>query len=93
MIGKKIKNANKSSAKSVRIKKLSDYIANPERENSHEKCIYSGARGFISNSHSGNIAEMISLSEEAVKSPDTINHYLDSTNKCNSFLTGKKVVS
>ena len=78
MIGKKIKNPNKSSAKSVRIKKLSDYIANPERENSHEKCIYSGARGFISNSHSGNIAEMISLSEEAVKSPDTINHYVAS---------------
>ena len=76
MIAKKIKNPNKASSKAERIKKLSDYICKPERENSLEKCIYSGARGFLSEIHNGRVAEMIALSQEAVKSPDTINHYV-----------------
>lgn len=76
MIVKKVKNPKKSAAKAVRVGRLADYIVNPERENSNEKCVYIGARGFICDDYPSQKAEMLALSQEAVRSKDTINHYV-----------------
>ncbi len=72
MIVKKVKNPKASSSKAERIGKLTDYIVDP-----HDlKCIFSGARGFICNDHQSQKSEMLALSQEAVRSQDTINHYV-----------------
>ncbi|MYM21470.1 relaxase/mobilization nuclease domain-containing protein [Duganella sp. FT135W] len=76
MIVKKIKNPKKSASKSARVGRLMDYICAPEQEISNEKCLYAGARGFLSDDHEAQKAEMLALSQEAVRSPDTINHYV-----------------
>lgn len=76
MIVKKVKNPDKSASKAVRISRLTDYIRAPESENSQEKCIYAGARGFITDEPQSQSAEMIALAQEAVRSKDTINHYV-----------------
>ena len=76
MIVKKVKNPKKSASKAARVGKLADYIHSPESENSNEKCIYSGARGFICDDYPIQKAEMLALSQEAVRSKDTINHYV-----------------
>ena len=76
MIVKKIENPKKSSTKATRIGRLADYIVNPQAENANEKCEYSGGRGFLTDSHNGRKAEMIALSAEAVRSKDTVTHYL-----------------
>jgi len=76
MIVKKIKNPKKSATKGTRVKRLMDYIRAPERENAREKCLYAGARGFLSDDHAAQKAEMLALSQEAVRSADTINHYV-----------------
>ncbi|URR10764.1 TraI/MobA(P) family conjugative relaxase [Enterobacter roggenkampii] len=76
MIVKKVKNPQKAASKAVRISRLTGYIREPERENSQEKCIHAGARGFITDEPQSQTAEMIALSQEAVRSKDTINHYV-----------------
>lgn len=76
MIVKKVKNPKKTSSKAVRISRLASYIREPERENSQEKCVYAGARGFITDDPRSQAAEMVALAEEAVRSKDTINHYV-----------------
>lgn len=76
MIVKKVKNPQKAASKAVRISRLTGYIREPERENSQEKCIHAGARGFITDEPRSQTAEMIALSQEAVRSKDTINHYV-----------------
>ncbi|HFD6763943.1 TPA: TraI/MobA(P) family conjugative relaxase [Enterobacter hormaechei] len=76
MIVKKVKNPQKAASKAVRVSRLTDYIREPERENSQEKCIHAGARGFITDELQSQTAEMIALSQEAVRSKDTINHYV-----------------
>ena len=76
MIGRKIENPRKSASKAVRIDRLLDYIRNPGIEKLSEKCIYAGARGFLTEQPQGQKAEMLALSEEAVRSKDTINHYV-----------------
>lgn len=76
MIARKIENPSKSASKSVRIWRLTEYIRSPEAENASEKCIYAGARGFLTGKPRSQTAEMLALSEEAVRSPDTINHYV-----------------
>jgi hypothetical protein len=76
MVGKKIKNPNKSASKATRIGKLSDYIVNPEREDKQEKCIYSGSRGFVlAEDHDERKEEMLALATACVRSPDPITHY------------------
>ena len=42
MIVKKVKNPQKAASKAVRVSRLTDYIREPERENSQEKCIHAG---------------------------------------------------
>lgn len=76
MIGKKVKNRFPASTKAARIGKLTDYIRTPETEQAAEKCIYSGARGFLSDTPAGQTAEMIAVASEAVKSKDPISHYV-----------------
>jgi hypothetical protein len=86
MVGKKIANPDRGSSKSSRITKLCNYIAEPTRtpnylpEHQHthniEKCTYLGGRGFFSESIRGRSLEMVSLAEEAVKSPDPVTHYM-----------------
>lgn len=76
MIGKKIENPRKSASKAVRIGRLLDYVRNPGTGNSSEKCIYAGAREFLMDQPQSQKAEMLALSEEAVRSEDTINHYV-----------------
>ena len=81
MIVKKVVNPLKSSPKAVRIQRLTEYIRAPETESSTEKCIYSGARGFLFDTPAAQTAEMLALSQDAVRSPDTITHYVLSWRK------------
>lgn len=76
MVVKKVKNPRKSASKSLRIHKLADYIRSPETENRQEKCVQQGARGFLTETAEAQKAEMLALSEEAVRSRDTVNHYV-----------------
>ena len=76
MIVKEADNPKKSSSKSGRVRGLAKYICNPETVNFSEKCTYSNAIGFISDTKNGQQAEMLSLSLEAVRSKDTIKHYI-----------------
>lgn len=76
MIGKKVKNPSNGSSKAARTGGLADYIRAPELTNELEKCAYSNGRGFLTDSHQGQRAEMIALAQEAVRSKDPINHYV-----------------
>jgi len=76
VVVKKVKNPRKSASKALRIRKLADYIRNPETENRKEKCVQHGAWGFLTETAEGQKAEMLALSEEAVRSRDTVNHYV-----------------
>ena len=76
MIVKKVPNPKKSAGKATRIGNLADYIREPGQDNPGEKCLYAGARGFIMDDPDSQTAEMIALSQEAVRSKDTINHYV-----------------
>jgi hypothetical protein len=53
---------------------LAHYIANPINKNLTEKCIYLGARGFLSSNLNSQICEMTALANECVKSRDPIRH-------------------
>ena len=74
MIVKKIKNRYKSASKSVRIRELAEYILSPDAEDGTAKCIYWRARGFVTSDLNAQIAEMIALAHDAVRSPDPIDH-------------------
>ena len=76
MIGKKISNPEHSSSKAVRIERLVSYVRAPENESSTEKCIYFGARGFLTETPAAQIAEMVALAEDAVRTRDPIEHYV-----------------
>ncbi|WP_297577515.1 TraI/MobA(P) family conjugative relaxase [uncultured Deefgea sp.] len=76
MIVKKIGNPGKSASKSTRIYALSNYILSPTSTNRHEKCVYFGTRGFFTDQLKSQQAEMLALAQEAVRSKDTINHYV-----------------
>ena len=76
MIGKKISNPFPSSGKASRVEGLANYIVAPEKENGTEKCVYSGTRGFLTDEFHSQKAEMIALSEEALRSKDPIEHYV-----------------
>ena len=68
MVVKKVKNPRKSASKALRIRKLADYIRNPETENRQEKCVQHGSRGFLTETAEAQKAEMLALAEEAVRS-------------------------
>lgn len=74
VVAVKIPNPKSAGSKAGRVQGLAQYIAKPERENATEKCIYFGAWGFLSKSFPSQIAEMIALADECVKSKDPIRH-------------------
>ncbi|EPI4795568.1 relaxase/mobilization nuclease domain-containing protein, partial [Klebsiella oxytoca] len=76
MISKHIRNPDAKAAKHRRIIKLVEYILNPETENATEKCVYHGARGFITAERSMQLGEMIALSEDATRSKNTVEHFV-----------------
>ena len=76
MIAKKISNPFPSSSKASRVEGLANYIVSPEKENGTEKCVYSGTRGFLTDEFPSQKAEMVALSEEAIRSRDPIEHYV-----------------
>lgn len=76
MIVKKVCNPRKSSSKAVRIGSLTNYVRDPQKSNQQEKVLYANGCGFICDTHKSQQAEMLALSQEAVRSKDTINHYV-----------------
>lgn len=76
MIAKKVANPKKSATKAERAGGLANYITAPERENGLEKCIHFEAINFMTKTFAGQKAEMIALSQEAVKSKDPIDHWV-----------------
>ena len=76
MIVKKIRNPKKSASKAVRVRALARYIHTPELEDATEKCLYWGARGFLSDTLHGQMAEMVALAEDAPRSRDPVEHYV-----------------
>ena len=73
MIGKKI-GARKTGTKAANVRRLTDYIRDPSQ--CGEKVLYSGSRGFLTEEHRSQQAEMIALAEEARRSPNPITHYV-----------------
>ena len=106
MIGKKIRNPDKSAALAVRVHRLADYIVSPENpspsdrageardakarrvagladytqrpraDQTREKCVYGGARGFLATERAARKAEMLGLARVSAHSKDPINHYV-----------------
>lgn len=76
MISKHIRNPDAKAAKHRRIIKLVEYILNPQTESATEKCVYHGARGFITAERSMQLGEMIALSEDATRSKNTVEHFV-----------------
>lgn len=74
VVAVKIPNPKAAGSKSSRVQGLAQYISEPERGSATEKCIYFGTRGFLSKSLPSQIAEMIALAHECVKSKDPIRH-------------------
>jgi hypothetical protein len=73
VIGKKI-GARKSGTKAANVRRLTDYIRDPSQ--CAEKVLYSGSRGFLTEEHRSQQAEMIALAEEAARSPNPVTHYV-----------------
>ncbi|SIO61565.1 Relaxase/Mobilisation nuclease domain-containing protein [Paraburkholderia phenazinium] len=73
---KKIKNPDRRASKAKRITELIRYCLNPDDGEGAEKCVYSGALGFLTDGRAAWTAEMIALSEEAVRSKDTVSHFV-----------------
>lgn len=76
MIVKKVENPKKSATKKQRIFALVDYILSPTATDRSEKCIFSTARGFVSDDLLSQKKEMIALSALVRRSADTVNHYI-----------------
>ena len=76
MIVKKVANPHKSSTKQTRIRALLEYIYAPERDDTTEKCVHAGARGFLTDTVPAQITEMSLLAEQAARSRDPILHYV-----------------
>jgi hypothetical protein len=74
VIAVKIPNPKSAGSKSARVQGLSQYIAEPQADNANEKCVYLGTRGFLSQAFGSQVAEMIALADECVKSKDPIRH-------------------
>jgi hypothetical protein len=84
-ICKRISAEKKSASASSRAGNLLNYITTPELANGQEKCVWSGAKGFLSNTHEGRIAEMISLAGESRHSKDPLDHWMISLHDDEKF--------
>ena len=76
MIVKKVSNPKKSAGKASRIHGLAGYIIAPHKTNKNEKCIFADGVNFVCDDWKSQTAEMLALSQDSVKSSDTINHYV-----------------
>ena len=76
VVAVKIPNPRTASSKSSRVQGLAQYIAQPESKNANEKCVHLGTRGFLSQQFGSQVAEMVALASECVKSKDPIRHDL-----------------
>lgn len=76
MIVTKIANPKKSGSKSGRVNGLADYITAPENTNNLEKCIHSECENFITDEYRSQKMEMLALAEGAIKSKDTVDHWV-----------------
>ena len=63
-------------AKAGRVAGLADYTQRPLAGQTREKCIYSGARGFLATDRAARKVEMLGLARASVHSKDPINHYV-----------------
>lgn len=73
----KMDNPNKSSSKAERVIGLTNYIRSPERDDTSgriEKCIYAGARNFLTDDANTQTKEMLALAMVTVRSNDPIYH-------------------
>lgn len=84
-ICKRISAEKKSVSAAGRTRNLANYITNPQLENGLEKCVWSGAKNFLSNTHEGRIAEMISLAGESKHSKDPLDHWMISLHDDEKF--------
>lgn len=84
-ICKRISAEKKSASASARTRNLANYITTPELANGQEKCVWSGSKGFLSNTHEGRIAEMISLAGESKHSKDPLDHWMISLHDDEKF--------
>lgn len=76
MIVKKIKIQKMTKTKARQIADLVDYIRHPRDTNPEEKIEHSGGLNFLSEAHTGQRAEMISLAEESVHSKMPVSHWI-----------------
>ncbi|MDO8291147.1 MAG: relaxase/mobilization nuclease domain-containing protein [Parvibaculum sp.] len=76
MIVKKTRNKKAGSTKAARVAGVANYIVAPQLENGLEKCIHHEAENFLTDTHDGHVAEMIALSQDAVRSKDPIDHWV-----------------
>ncbi len=76
MIVTKIPNPKKSATKAERVAGLADYITSPENENAVEKCVHSECWSFITDDYETQKLEMLALADEAIRSKDTIDHWV-----------------
>lgn len=63
-------------AKAGRVAGLADYTQRPYTGPAREKCIYSGARGFLATERAAQKAEMLGLAQVSAHSKDPIGHYV-----------------
>jgi hypothetical protein len=63
-------------AKAGRVAGLADYTQRPLAGQTREKCIYSGARGFLATARAARKTEMLALANVSAHSKDPINHYV-----------------
>lgn len=84
-ICKRISAEKKSASAAARTRNLANYITTPELANGQEKCVWSGSKGFLSNTHEGRIAEMISLAGESKHSKDPLDHWMISLHNDEKF--------
>ena len=76
MIGKKVTDPQQSATKRTRITALLTYMAQPERDDSTEKCSYFTTRGFVTQDLPDQIAEMVSLATSATYTRKPLAHYV-----------------
>jgi len=66
----------KSATKAQRISQLADYITSPENRKALEKCVHSECLNFITDDYETQKMEMLALADEAIRSKDTIDHWV-----------------
>jgi len=74
VVAVKVPNPKAAGSKSSRVQVLAHYIAQPQTINANEKCVYLGTREFLSQHFESQVAEMLALASECVKSKDPIRH-------------------